>query len=138
MLGRKEGPGENDLKLTPPLVKRHLDHALFVKSRRVVHQDVDSAECFASGRDCGAYLALVGDVAGNGDGATAVAAYVARAVGGIFGSRVNTDHRCAFARQSLGDAATDVCAGAGDQRYFSLQFHLSSVAKALDPGSGRR
>ena len=65
------------------------------------------------------HLALVGNVAGHRGGASARALDVTRAVGSIFGARIDAYDRGALGRETLRDTAADIRAGPGDQRHFS-------------------
>ena len=71
MLGEQERAAEDDFDLPPPFVERHVEHALLVEDGGVVHQDIDAAEVFERRRDRVDHIALIGDVAGDADGAAA-------------------------------------------------------------------
>src|SRR5271154_4339367 len=119
MLGEQERAVENYLELTPPLIQRHLDHALLVEDDGVVHEDVDAAERLARRRDCRDHLALVGDVARHCYRASADALDVARAVRAILSARIDAHERGAFSRKAFRDSAADIRTGSCYQRNFS-------------------
>src|SRR3984885_7788290 len=124
MLGEQERAAENYLELTPPLVQRHLDHALLVEDGRVVHQDVDSAERLARRRDRRDHLTLVGDVARHCYRPSADALDVARTVGAILRARIPAHERGPPCRKASRHPAADIRTGPRYQRNFSAQLHL--------------
>ena len=119
MLGEQERAAENYVELTPPLIQRHLDHALLVEDDRVVHQDVDAAERLARRRDRRDHLTLVGDVARHCYRASADPFDVARTVCAILSARIDAHQRGAFCRKAFRDPAADIRTGARNQRNFS-------------------
>ena len=69
-LVNRKVPAENDRELPLPFVERHIEHAFLIEDGGAVDQDVDAAERFARRGNGGDHLALIGDIAGHGSGAS--------------------------------------------------------------------
>ena len=123
MLGARERPGEVHGDLTVPALERHLEHAEAAEDPGVVDEDVDAAEALAGAPDHRRHLRFVGDVTRDAECLAAAALDRLGALLRVLRNLIDADDRGAFVGQPLGDAASDVGAGPGDDRDLPRELH---------------
>jgi hypothetical protein len=126
---------EDHGELRRPLAERHVEDALLVEDRRVVHQHVDGAELICDARREGDDRRFVRDVRGHRERFAAELADAGGAVLGVALVAVDAGDPRAFGGERLGDSAADVRARPGHDRDAAYEIHAAASAERASESS---